>query len=306
MALIDTNKNSVLFKYNGAPDASNVVNIEENVMVSPNIDSKEYKEFDGELGNTKSYFDDEHTTTSFNVKAKLRGNDKTGLAPETPPAVADLLKACGMTETVGAADVTYTPNHGVVSPSQAIVYVDGKKRSVDGIVGNFKLSGTVGECAMVEFELQGYTDIADSDEANPSVTLDSETLMVVKSVSAVTEDGTTFNLKSFDFNLNNEIIDIYAISLAKFERVNFDPKISLTGYRDSTDTTSWTELAAQTTRAVAIELGSGTGKTVTLTIDSAMPISNSESDDSGKLSITKEFRCEKDATSGNHYEIKWS
>lgn len=305
MALIDTKKNSVLFKYNGTPTATDVVNIEENVMISPDVKQTDFKEFDGQLGSTESFIDKEHTTASFSIKAKLRGNDKTGVAPETPPAIADLLKCAGMTETVGLSDVTYTPNHGVISSSQATVYMDGRKRVVDGIVGNFKLSGTVGECAMVEFALQGYTDIAFTSEANPTVTLDSEALMVVNTIQAVTVNGTTFNLKSFDFDLNNEIVDIYAIALAKFERTDFDPKISLTGYEDTTST-AWADLDSEELKTIVITLGNEVGKTVTLTIDSAKPLNNNESDDSGKLSITREFRCKKDDTSGNHYELKWS
>lgn len=305
MALIDTSKNSILFKYGGVPDTTDVVNIEEKVSIAPDVKQSDYKELDGELGNTKSYIDDEHTTANFTIKAKLRGNDKTGSTPSTEPAIDDLLKASGLTGTAGASDYTYTPNHGTLTPAQATVYTDGKKRVADGIVCNFKLSGTVGECATVEFTASGYTDIAETSEANPSVTLDSETLMIVNKVSAVTVDGSTFNLKSFDFDLNNEIQDIYAVSLAQYERVDFDPKISLTGYRDSADT-AWTDLASQALKSIVITLGSGTGKTVTLTIDSARPLNNSESDDSGKLGITKEFRCTKDATSGNHFELMWS
>jgi Phage tail tube protein len=305
MPLIDTNKNSVLFKYGGVPTALDVVNIEENVMVKPNVDPKEYKELDGQLGSKKSYIDFEHITTSFSIKAKLRGNDKTGLAPETLPSISSLLKASGLSESIGLSDVKYTPNHSIITPSQAAVYMDGKKRLVDGIVCDFKLSGTVGECAIVEFNAQGYTDIADTDEANPTVVLDSEALMVVNKVQVVTIGGGTFNLKSFEFSLNNEIQDIYAIDLAQFERTDFDPKISLVGYRDSTDT-AWVQLAAEELKTIEIVLGNEVGKSVTLKIDSAKPIDNSESDDSGKLSITREFRCTKDAISGNHFEIIWS
>lgn len=294
-----------MFKYGGVPIASNVVNIEEKISIAPDVKQNDYKELDGELGNTKSYIDDEHTTASFSIKAKLRGNDKTGVAPETAPAIDELLKASGMTGTAGVSDYTYTPNHGTLTPAQAIVYTDGKKRSADGIVCDFKLSGTVGECAIVEFTANGYTDIAEVAEANPTVTPDSESLMIVNKVSAVTVGGTTFNLKSFEFGLNNEIQDIYAVNLAQYERVDFDPKISLTGYRDSADT-AWADLASQGLKTIIITLGSGTGKTVTLTIDSAIPLSNNESDDSGKLGISKEYRCLKDGISSHHFELMFS
>ncbi|GEM_PF-1607832 len=306
MPLIDTKKNSLLFKQGGLPLAANVVNIEEQVLISPDVKTMEYKEMDGELANTKSYIDGEHTTTTFNIKAKLRGNDKTGAAPDAIPAIADLLKASGLSEAVTAStSVEYTIDHGSIVAAQAIVYMDGKKRSADGIVCNFKLTGSVGECAIVEFEAQGYTDIAETDESNPTVTLDKEALMLVNKVSAVTIAGSTFNLQSFEFDLGNEIQDIYAIDLAKFERVDLDPKITLTGYKDSTDT-SWTKFANETVEKIVITLGTGNGKTVTLTIDSAFPLTPSESDNSGKLNISKTYRCLKDSTSGNHFELKWS
>lgn len=306
MGLIDTRKNCVLFKYGGTPDSTDVVNIEDFVNIAPDIKSQDYKEYDGEIGNTHSYIDEEHTTCSFGIKAKLRGNDKTGANPDTPPAIADLLKASGLNETItDDSDVTYTINHGSVSPSEVTVYVDGRKRVGDGVVCDFKLSGQVGECALVEFTANGYTDIAHVSEANPSVTLDKETLMIVNKVSAITGTGKLVNLKSFEFGLNNDIQDIYAFSLGEYQRVDFDAKISLTGYED-TDSTAWQDLAAQEIKSIEIMLGSGAGKTVTLTIDSAKPINVSESDDSGKLGITKEFRCIKDATSSQHFELKFS
>jgi len=306
MALINTDKNAVLFKYGATPDATNVVNIEELVNITPDVKTEDYKEFDGELGNTKSYIDPEHTTCNFTIKSKLRGNDKTGANPDTPPSIAELLKASGLSETVTAdSDVTYTVNQGTLNPAEALVYIDGKKRVADGIVCNFKLSGTVGSCAIVEFTAQGYTDITETNEANPTVTLDSESLMIVNKVSAVTIDGTVFNLESFDFDLGNDTQDIYAVGLAQFERSNFDAKVSLTGYKDSADTT-WADLAGQELKSIVITLGNGTGKTVTLTIESAIPLSPKESDKNGKMSITKEFRCIKDASSGEHFKLKWS
>jgi hypothetical protein len=307
MARINPEKNSVLFKYNGSPAVANVVNIEENVLVSPDIKSQEYKEFDGQLGNTQSYFDEYHTTTTLSLKTKLRGNDKTSVAPETPPAISDLLKACGLTETIGADNVTYTPNHGTISPSTADVYVDGKKRSVTGIVGDLTIRGEAGLCATVEVSAQGYTSVAETTSANPDVSddLDKEALMIMNKVSSISIDGGTYEVDSFEFRTNNNIIDIYAVSVAEYSRTDFDPKISLTLNRDSADA-FWTNLNNQDDAVIEIVLGSGVGKTVTLTIDTARPLNISESKGDGKLSATLEYRCLKDATSGNHFELKFA
>lgn len=304
MALIDVKKNCVLFKYNATPDSTNAVNIRENVFIQPDIKTQEYNEIDGKLANTKSYIDDEHTTASFTLSTKLEGNDKTGAAPETPPAISDLLKSAGLTETVGVDDVTYTINHGTLSSSEVAVYVDGKKRVVDGVVSDFKLSGEVGMCGTAEFTCSGYTDVAETNEANPSITFADKNLIVMQKTSTITIGGTSTKVKSFEFTLNNEIVDIYALTLAQFERSDLDPKISITLYRDSADTI-WSQLASQSEVFIDIVLGDGAGKTVQLKIDSALPTNISESDDSGKLSATREFRCVKDATSGEHFELIW-
>lgn len=306
MALIDTNKNCVLFGYGATPDANDVVNIEDFVNIAPDIKTEEYEEKDGQLGNKKSYQDPQHTTCALPIKAKLRGNDKTGTSPDALPAISGLLKASGLTETVTAGvSVEYTVNHGEISPSQAIVYLDGKKRVATGIVNNFKLSGTVGTCAVVEFEGSGYTSVTDTAEANPTVALDQEALMLVNKVSAVTVGGTAFNLESFSFDLGNVIKDIYAVGIGKFERTNFDTKIDLTGYKDSGDT-SWQDMENETLKEIIIVLGAGAGKTVTLTVESAQPLTPSESDNDGKLSITKSYRCVKNDVSGEHFKLKWS
>ena len=310
MALLDTKQNVLLFKYGGTPTADDVVNINDVVLVSPDIKQQDFKELDGEMGNTQSYIDEEHTTAQLSIKAKMRGNNKAGDALGTPPAIKDLLLSSGLTQEVqndGDNDtgVKYYPNQGNLQPSEAFVYVDGRKRVIDGIVSDFKLSGTVGEVVIAEFTSSGYTDVLFVNETNPTVTLDSESLMIVNKVSAITVGSAVLNLKSFDFSLNNDIQDIYAINLAKYERVDFDPKISLTAYEDSAST-AWDDLATQSIKSIVITLGNGAGKTVTLTIGSAKPLTNSESDDSGKLGITREFRCLKDGTSGHHFELLYS
>lgn len=307
MARQITDKSAVLFKYNGTATSANAVTVTETPFLSPDVKSQEYKEIgSGKLGQTKNYVDANNTTVQFDLVAMLRGNDKTGVAPETPPAIADLLKACGLTEAIGADNVTYTPNHDDVSSSQAVVYIDDYKRVIDGAIATLKISGTVGECAKATFSVSGYTTPAATSEANPTVTLDTESLMIVSKVSAITVDGTTINAESFDFDIGNDIKSIYAISVGEFIRTDFKPTITLSGIKTKGDESGWNDLIAEDVREIIIVLGSGAGKTVTITASQAKTSEMSESDNDGMVNFSRTFRCQGDANGDNHYSIKWS
>ncbi len=307
MARQITDKSAVLFKYNGTATSANAVTVTETPFLSPDVKSQEYKEIgSGKLGQTKNYVDANNTTVQFDLVAMLRGNDKTGVAPETPPAIADLLKACGLTETIGADNVTYTPNHNDVSSSQAVVYIDDYKRVIDGAIATLKISGTVGECAKATFSVSGYTTPAATSEVNPTVTLDTESLMIVSRVSAITVDGSTINAESFDFDIGNDIKSIYAISVGEFIRTDFKPTIALSGIKTKGDESGWSDLIAEDVREIIIVLGSGAGKTVTITASQAKTSEMSESDNDGMVNFSRTFRCQGDANGDNHYSIKWS
>lgn len=307
MARQITDKSAVLFKYNGTATSANAVTVTETPFLSPDVKSQEYKEIgSGKLGQTKNYVDANNTTVQFDLVAMLRGNDKTGVAPETPPAIADLLKACGLTESIGADNVTYAPNHDDVSSSQAVVYIDDYKRVIDGAIATLKISGTVGECAKATFSVSGYTTPAATSEANPTVTLDTESLMIVSKVSAITVDGTTINAESFDFDIGNDIKSIYAISVGEFIRTDFKPTITLSGIKTKGDESGWNDLIAEDVREIIIVLGSGVGKTVTITASQAKTSEMSESDNDGMVNFSRTFRCQGDASGDNHYSIKWS
>jgi len=307
MARQITDKSAVLFKYNGSATSSDVATITETPFLSPDVKSQEYKEIgSGKLGQTKNYVDENNTTVEFDLVTMLRGNDKTGVAPETPPAIADLLKACGITETIGPDNVTYAPNHGDIALSQSVVYIDGYKRIIDGAIANLKISGTVGECAKATFSVSGFTTPGAVAETNPTVVTDTESLMIVSKVSAVTLDGSTINMESFDFDLGNEIKDIYAISTSEFVRTDFKTTITLSGIKTKGDESGWTDLIADSVREIIITLGGGAGKTVTLTASQAKTTEMSESDSDGLVNFSRTFRCQGDANGDNHYELKWS
>lgn len=306
MARQITDKSVVLFKYNGTVASTDAITVTTTPFLSPDVKSQEYKEIgSGKLGQTKNYVDEQNTTVEFDLEVMLRGNDKTGIAPETPPAIAELLKASGLTETIGASDVVYTPNHDTVNPSQCEVYVDDYKRVITGAIANMKISGTVGECAKATFSVSGFTTPQSISASNPTVTLDEEALLIVSKISAVTLDGTTLNIDSFEFDLGNENINVYAVDVSEYIRKDFQPTITLSGIKTKGDESGWTDLVADSVAEIIIVLGDSTGKQFTITASQAKTSQMGESDNEGMVNFSRTFRLQGDATGDNHFSIKW-
>ena len=307
MAKVITDKTAVLFKYNGVAGNINAITTSNVPFVKPNIKNQSYKDVGtGKLGNTKTYFDENQTDTSFDLEILLRGNDKSGLALTTPPKISELLKASGLVEVVGASDVSYVPNHDYVEPSGCIVYQDGSKRVVTGAMCDMKIEGTVGTAAKATFSVQGFTTPAPVQEVNPTVNLDDNSLMIVSSVTAITLDGDTLNITKFELSLNNEIKLDYATNMGEFVRKDFAPKLKLTGIKIKGDETAWSDLTSDTLREIEIVLGSGAGRTLTITASQAKTSDMEENDNDGTVAYSRTFDLQGDATGENQFNLKWS
>ena len=307
MAKSITDKTVVLFKYNGSPVAANAITTSNTPFVKPNIKNKTYKDVGtGKLGASRTYFDENQTDTSVDIEILLRGSDKTGTAPKTAPKIAELLKSVGLTETQGTVDITYTPNHGYVSPSTCYIYQDDEKRSITGAMADMKIEGTVGEAAKATFTVQGFTLPAPVIETNPTVTLDSNSLMIVSKITAVTLAGTVLNITKFELSLNNELKLDYATAMSEFVRKDFAPTIKLTGVKTKGDLTAWSDLTATSVKEIIIILGSGAGKTITITASQAKTSDMEENDDDGTVGYSRTFDLQGDAVGENQFKIKWS
>ncbi len=307
MAKVITDKTVVLFKYNGVAGNINAITTSNVPFVKPNIKTQTYKDVGtGKLGNTKTYFDENQTDTSFDLEILLRGSDKTGVAPKTAPKIAELLKAAGLKETLGTADITYSPNHSEISPSTCYVYQDDEKRSVTGAIADMKIEGTVGQAAKATFTIQGFTTPTPTVEVNPTVVLDTNTLMIVSKITAITLAGTALNITKFELLLNNENSVNYATGMSEFVRKDFAPKLKLSGIKTKGDLTPWTDLIATSVKEIIITLGSGAGKTLTITATQASTSDVEENDDDGIVAYSRTFNLQGDATGENQFKIKWS
>jgi hypothetical protein len=301
-----TQKNLTLFKFNANPAVADFVTVTNKVIVKPDVKKVTYSEANGKLANEQSYVDPSNITTKFNLELMLRGHNKAADALTTPPKIADLLKSCGLYQSVGVDEVSYTPLHVDYAPSKAIVYLDDFKREVTGIRSNLKISGKIGEVAKVTFECQGFTTAKPIGEVNPVVTKDKESLLLISSVSVITLGGTTVNLESFEFDLGNDIKNEYLTESKEFGRGDFKPKINLKGKKEKGDEDSWDDLIEGTIREIVITLGDTAGKRFQLKASQCELGDNSENDTDGKVYFDKKFDLRGDDSGENHFKLTWN
>lgn len=296
MAVQQTLKNAILAKSGGAPTAAEIVTTNGLVFVNPKVKSGDYEDIgNGAMGSKKTFIDVNYINAEFDIPVQMKKASALGVAPK----LSNLFKFCGLSETVTASTKTeYKPGGITSGTGQIKAYVDGYVRSITGMVGNLKINGKVGEPLSASFSVKGFLASAVATaEANPTVTLDTAMAPIVSSVSVLTVGGTTVQADSFDFDLGNDIKDIYAIGNTSYYIANFDPSLMVTAVKVlGTDEAAWTDFAAGTVRAIIIQAGAA-GSMVEISIPFAMLKDVSEADDSGKVKLSRTFRAQ--ASVGN-------
>ncbi|WP_201353821.1 phage tail tube protein [Hydrogenimonas urashimensis] len=305
MAYQLTNKQVLLAKYGGTPTTSDVVTLAENTFFNTTIKNGTIKEIGtGALGAEKGFVIPDWTAADGTITAIMKATGAAG----TPPKLSEMYKICGLTETIdttaGEEKVTYTPMTQMGQTGEIISYIDGEKRTITGVVSNLKINFTVGELVRIAFDIKGFTDAEPVLEANPSATIDGNSNFVVKSVSAVTIDGATINLTSADFDLGNQIDEIYAIGKKEYVITDFMPTITINEIKQRDSIDHWTDLKNENVKAFVVSLGSSSGEKVTFTANYCKYSGINESDDNGKVVIERSFRCESNA-GGDNFEIKY-
>lgn len=290
------NKNAVLFATGGIPTATDVLTTENAIMVNPNVKNIDYKEYgSGSAGNDKSVVNEDYVTVDFNADIIARTGGALGVAPK----FAALLKCCGLKETINAAaSVVYTPEL-IETPGTAIAYLDGYKRDVTGIAGDFSFSGEVGQFAKFKFSLKGFTVLEETAEINPTTTLDVNTKLIVKSAVALTVGGSEIDLKSFDFNLGNDVKEVYAANVKEFYVSDFKPTVKVNAIKTKGNGDHWTELKANTKKVIVITLGTVGGNIIELSAPFCQPTNTSESDSDAKVVYERTWLCENSAGADN-------
>lgn len=297
-----TSKNTLLFSTGGAPAETDVITTDNNVFVNPKAKQLDYKDLgNGALGNNKTLVNDDFVTTDFTVDVKAKSSGAAG----TAPTLAELFKACGLAETVTAGiSVAYAPTSTFVQGTAA-AYLDGAKRDVTGIAGTFSFSGKIGEIPKFSFSLKGFTDLEETAEVNPAVTLDPNLNFIVKSVTAITVGGAEIDLQDFDFSMNCDIKENYALNIKEFYIADYKPSVKVNAVKTKGNFAHWTELKTNTKKVLVITLGGGAGETLTFTAPYCAPVDVSENDGDGKVVYARTWNCE-NSVGNDNFEIKYS
>jgi len=297
MAMQLTARNTFLFSTAGVPIATDVITTNNNVFVNPKAKSIEFEDIgNGALGNSKTIVNNDYVTAEFGVDVNAKGSGAAG----TAPTYGELLKACGLAETINAlTDVTYTPASSFVAGT-ALAYLDDYKREVTGIAGTFTFGGKVGEIPKFSFSLSGFTTLAETLEANPAVTLDPNENLVIKSVTAITVGGSAVALEDFSFDFGVDIQSVYGTNTTKEYYINnYKPTIKVSAVKTKGNSTHWTELNDNTKKSVVVTLGTTAGAIIEFTAPYCQPSDVSESDSNGIVKYDRTWSCESSAGGDN-------
>lgn len=114
------------------------------------------------LGNSEMLVAAKHVAIEFEVE--MAGSGTAG----TAPAYGPLLRACGLAETDGVSDVTYTPVSSGFESVTLYHNVDGILHKITGARGNAEFTINARAIPVIKFTMTGVYN-APSDAALPSV-----------------------------------------------------------------------------------------------------------------------------------------
>ena len=144
---------------------ANFIEVDEKILLTPNVTVENFKRFNGKLGANDSYVDTCNTAVEgISVSHKMRFQNSAADALDTIPDYGELLKISGFTENVdstpAAESVTYTWDTSA-SPAlgSAVYYIDGNKQTMTNtIAGNAVFNFEIGKSAMLNFAMSGFLD----------------------------------------------------------------------------------------------------------------------------------------------------
>lgn len=303
MPLMNT-KRSVMFLKDGATlpvTPANFLELQEEFAVNPNTDVQEFNRISGNMGSYDSYIDPFKVTFSETVSHKMRTSNKAGTALETPPEYGELLKVCGMKETIDTGTpsqetVVYTNTQSPTKGS-AIIYLDDKKFTLtDTMVGDLTMTFEAGQAGVVSASLSGYYDAKGIpvDESNPAVTLSSEDCLICTKTDLITAGGTAVKADAIRLTMGADIQDFYGFDdLAEFNITDYNIKLEADFYVDKANyAVEMNKLINQTVEAVDIQMSTDdsgnlvSGKSVRLQAQFAKASNRVDSIDQNKVKRT--------------------
>lgn len=156
----------------------------------------------------------------ISFECDLMGSGLTGVAPE----IADLLEACGFTETIGGSNgssIIYTPKSNSIKSVTMKLYEQTSASSsimhmVTGARGNVSFKFTAGKMATASFVFRGLYN-APSDVLTITPTFDSVAQGILPPIvesGVLLFNSTSFLVQEVTADMNNELVDIDDISQA--------------------------------------------------------------------------------------------
>lgn len=310
--MLNTKKTALFLKSgNTLPVApANFLEVAEPILITPTITIEEFKRINGRLGSNDSYADTCDATISQSITHKMRCQNTAADALDTLPEYTELLKISGFDVTVdtavaGQETVTFTNTQTPVVGS-AVAYIDGYKQTMTAsVVADTTFNFAIGKAAEISSAISAFIDnkgIATA-EATPSVTLNSEPVLLVACTDIMTAGGTVIKPNNVTISMGAEIEKYYGMGLKEYSLNDYMIKIEATFFPDNADYNSAiTKLANETVEALVIKLGTGTagamvsGKSVLIECDLAKANNVSDSDTQGKVQRTFTWLIQGDST----------
>jgi len=101
---------------------------------------------------------------------------------------------------------------------------------------------------------------------------------VIKSITAITVDGSEIDLESFTFDIGTDIQETYALNKKEFHIADYKPTMKVTAIKTKGNSTHWSELNNNTKKAVVVTLGDTAGNIIELSAPYCAPYDVSEND----------------------------
>jgi len=312
MSLVSTRKTALFINagQQTLPTApAGFVETSEATLISPEFQSIDIDRISGKLNGKDTVIDLCRTKVSFSAPHTMRTSDKAGTALDTVPEYGTLLIAAGFDEVIdvstpGEETVIYTNNNDKVNQSSASVYMDGNRYDMTGsIVSGTEMNFTVGEVATISNNIEGYLDDAvPTNEANPTITLSDEQVLVVSCADLVTDAGVVIPVKSAKIATNSEISEVYTMGGASGLKSTFVSDYALQldlefFVDDATFAREATAIKAGTVSELIIKIGLDdtstevNGKSVVITMPMSKVTTYTDSDDTDLLSRAVTYRC---------------
>lgn len=196
------------------------------------------------------------------VELAVKGSGAAGTAPE----FGDMLKACGMAETItGGVSVGYEPTSDIENHESVTIYAykDGLLWKFLGTVGNAPITYEINSVVIWNFTLQ-CAYLEPTEVADPSGAVYQDVQPLVGKAADVMNDGAVIKVGSFSLDPGNDVQEHYVTGDHSFLVADRNPTVTYT--KDSVATAAeWAALSGVITAFLSATIGATAGNICTIT-----------------------------------------